>query len=188
VTPPRSIGVLGLGNVLLGDDAFGPYVIELLRAGYDLGGEHAASPQVELLDVGTPGLGLPAHLGYDAVVLVDTVAAEAEPGTLGLYRRADLDNLPPKPRVSPHDPAVQEALWLADLDGRAPRELLLIGVVPEHVRLSEPMSPRVHAAGAAAIAAVVAELARLGARIRPRPFAERPRLWWLADRGRPGSA
>ena len=178
MTIPDSIAVLGLGNVLLGDDGFGPSVIELLRARYEFAAA-AGAPRVELLDVGTPGLGLPAHLCHDAVILVDTVAAAAEPGALGLYRRADLDSLPAKPRVSPHDPAVQEALWLVDLDGRGPRELLLVGVVPEHVRLGEPMSPRVRAAFPAAIAAVVEELARLGAVVRARPDGESPRLWWL---------
>lgn len=89
----RSIAVLGLGNVLLGDDAFGPTVVELLRARY----EFAAEPPVTLLDVGTPGLTLPAHLaGHDAVILVDSVADAGAAGEVRLYRRADLDRLPPK--------------------------------------------------------------------------------------------
>ncbi len=32
---PR-IGVLGIGNVLMGDDAFGPYVVKVLEARYEL--------------------------------------------------------------------------------------------------------------------------------------------------------
>jgi len=178
VTPPCSIAVIGLGNVLLGDDAVGPYVIELLRTGYDLSAGNDAAPAVELLDVGTPGLGLPAYLCRDAVVLVDAVAADAEPGSVGLYRREDLDALPAKPRVSPHDPAVQEALWLAELDGRGPRELLLVGVVPEHLRLGEAMSARMRAAAPKAVAAVLAELQRLAVEVRPRAGAPRPRFWW----------
>ena len=45
---PARVGVVGLGNVLMGDDAFGPYVIEVLEAGY------ALPPNVSAQDLGTP--------------------------------------------------------------------------------------------------------------------------------------
>ena len=60
-----TLAVIGLGNVLLGDDGFGPFVVELLRRRYGF------PPAVELLDLGTPGLGLVTYVhGHDAVVIV----------------------------------------------------------------------------------------------------------------------
>lgn len=176
MTPPRTVAVLGLGNVLLGDDAVGPFVIELLRAGYEL------PDNVSVIDLGTPGLGLPAYLSEaDAVVLVDAVAATGEPGEVRLYRREDVGEIPLKPRVSPHDPAVQEALCLVDLAGNGPRELLLVGIIPEHATLGAGLSERVRRACAPALDAVLHELARLGVPATARRAAHQPNIWWAAD-------
>jgi len=175
VTPLR-IAVFGLGNVLLGDDAVGPFIVELLRAGYEL------PANVSVADLGTPGLGLPAYLSEaDAVVLVDAVAARGEPGEVRLYRRADLHRVPPKPRVSPHDPAVQEALALVEFAGGGPRDLLLVGIIPEHATLGAGLSERVRGACQPAIEAVLRELTRLGAPATPRAVAQAPNIWWAGQ-------
>jgi hydrogenase maturation protease len=72
------IGVIGIGNVLMGDDAFGPHVIRVLQAGY------AFAPGVDVQDMGTPGLDLTAYLaGLDALVLVDTVKSAGAPESCG---------------------------------------------------------------------------------------------------------
>lgn len=172
----RSIAVLGIGNVLLGDDAFGPTVVELLRARYALG----AGTPVTLLDVGTPGLSLPVHLaGHDAVILVDSVADAGENGEVRLYRRDDLDRLPPKARTSAHDPAVQESLWLADLAGEGPREIVLVGAIAAGAGIGEPMSERMRRACDDGASLVLAELARMGARPVERPEPLSLAAWWL---------
>ncbi len=103
---PRRVAVLGLGNVLLGDDALGPYAVRLFEARYEL------PERVPVLDLGTPGLGhlFPYFEETDALVLVDTVRSEAPPGTLRLYRRDEILKHPPQPRVSPHDPELKETL------------------------------------------------------------------------------
>lgn len=174
---PATIAVFGLGNVLLGDDAAGPYVIELLRAGYDFRAE------VTIADLGTPGLGLAAHLvEAEAAILIDAVSADGAPGELRLYRREEIDRAASNPRVSPHDPALKEALWLANLAGRAPLELLLVGIIPENVRLGVGISETLRRAGGAAVAAVLHELERLGAAATPRPVARPPETWWLTSR------
>ena len=46
------VRVLGLGNVLMGDDALGPWVVHHLVSTYDF------PPEVAVVDVGTPGLDL----------------------------------------------------------------------------------------------------------------------------------
>ncbi len=48
---PR-IAVIGLGNVLMGDDAFGPYVAHLLDGWYEW------PDDVQVVEVGTQGLDL----------------------------------------------------------------------------------------------------------------------------------
>src|SRR5918911_4092433 len=91
--PPR-IGVIGLGNVLMGDDAFGPYVIQVLEAAY------ALPSNVSARDLGTPSLDLTGYIeDFDALVVVDTVHSRGEPGELRRYARAELLQGPVQPRT-----------------------------------------------------------------------------------------
>jgi len=88
------VHVIGLGNVLMGDDALGPWVIHHLSANYEL------PDDVQLLDAGTPGLDLTPYLsGVPVVILVDTVRSDGAPGELRLYRKESLLKLAPQPRL-----------------------------------------------------------------------------------------
>ena len=172
MSPPR-IGVIGLGNVLMGDDAFGPWVVETLLAEYDF-------PEgVAVEDLGTPGLDLmPWVTDLEALVLVDTVRSDAKPGTLRLYRRDEILRHPPQPRLSPHDPALKEALLTAEFAGRGPREVLLVGAVPETTAMGVLLSAALRAAVPAAAEAVLTELARLGRPATRRNTPLSPDIWW----------
>lgn len=165
--------VLGLGNVLMGDDALGPTVAHRLAAGWSF-------PEgVEVLDLGTPGLDLiPYVTGVEVVVLVDTVKAAAPPGSLRVYGLEDILRHPPGPRLSPHDPGVKEALLTAQVMGEAPREVRLVGVVPERVATGIGLSPALQAALPGVEAAVVAELQQLGLAPHPAAVPAELRLWW----------
>ena len=172
------IAVIGIGNVLMGDDGFGPSVIELLRVSWDF------PASVELIDAGTPSLNLVTLLhGRDVVLLIDAVNATGQPGEMRLYHGDDLLKLPPKPRVSPHDPAVQEALCIAELAGSGPRQVLLIGAIPESLDMSTELSAAVRAATSTAAALVVQELARCGAAATPIVEPKAPDAWWMREPG-----
>ncbi len=170
---PGRVAVLGLGNVLMGDDALGPYAVRLLEARYEL------PERVPVLDIGTPGLDLvPYFEEADALVLVDTVRSEAPPGTLRLYRRDKILKHPPRPRVSPHDLGLKETLLSLELAGRGPREVLLVGVVPERTGPGVGMSAPVRAALPAVHAEILRELERLGVPALPRRAPLPPDIWW----------
>jgi hydrogenase maturation protease len=175
VSPPR-VGVIGLGNVLMGDDAFGPWVVQALLAGYEF-------PEgVTVEDLGTPGLDLTPYVtDLEALVLVDTVRSDAVPGTVRLYRRDDLLKHAPQARLSPHDPGVKEALLTAEFAGRGPREVLLVAAVPETTAMGVRLSPALRAAVPAAVAEVLRELERLGRPAVPRHAALPPDIWWEAE-------
>lgn len=169
------LAVIGIGNILLGDDGFGPYVVELLHAQWDF------PDSVALLDAGTPGLDLVSYLhGRQAAILVDAVTAVGPPGALRLYRGADLEKMAPQPRVSPHDPAVHEALQIAELAGDRPH-VLLVGVIPQSTRLGVGLSAAVRDAASAASTIVVHELMVCGAAptLRRKPLT--PGAWWMRE-------
>jgi hydrogenase maturation protease len=168
-----AIGVVGLGNVLMGDDAFGPWVVETLLAEYDFPADVAVE------DLGTPGLDLmPYVTDLEALILVDTVRSNATPGTLRLYRRDDLLRHAPRSRLSPHDPGVKEALLTAEFAGRGPREVLLIGAVPQRTELGVQLGAAVRDAVPLAVAAVLQELERLGRPAVRRTIPCAPDVWW----------
>jgi hydrogenase maturation protease len=167
------IRVLGIGNVLMGDDGFGPYVIEALNAAYDF------PPRVSLIDVGTPGLDLAPYLiGADAVIVLDTVRSDGAAGELRRYRRDALIAHPPPQRLGPHDPGFTQMLLTLDFAGVGPQDVVLVGVIPKSTAPLPRLSGAVFRAVPAAVRAVVAELDRLGAKpaLRPVPSAFAP--WW----------
>jgi hydrogenase maturation protease len=137
--PSRAI--YGIGNLLLGDDGVGPAVVASLAA------DGRIAADVTLEDLGTPSLDLPGYLsGYDTVIFVDAVAADAAPGTIRLYSREEIVAAAPGIRLSPHELTINDALIVLDFAGTAPREVVLVGIVPETLEGGIGLSPAVAAA------------------------------------------
>lgn len=169
----RAVAVLGLGNILMRDDGLGPFVVQVLLARYRF-------PEgVTVQDLGTPGLELTPYLEHqDAVVVIDTVRATGAPGEIRLYDREALLKHPPAQRISPHDPGLKETLLTLDLHDAGPRDVLVVGVIPETVGHGIGLTPAVRAAVPAVEAAVVEHLARIGCAPQPVPDPPAPDIWW----------
>ena len=169
---PR-ISVLGLGNVLLGDDAFGPLTTEIFRSQFECG------PEIEVVDLGTPGLDLAPYLyGRDLVILVDAVKADGEPGTVRIYREGDLSECAAHLRVTNHDPGLLESIAHLRLLGRAPLDLAIVGVIPESCLFGAGITSKISAAVAVAIDQIVQILIGRGADCKRRSQPMQPKLWW----------
>jgi hydrogenase maturation protease len=172
------IAVIGIGNVLTGDDAVGPTVVRMLEAAYE------APDGLLLLDAGTPGLDLTAYLAdLEAVILVDAVRAGGAPGELRVYGLEELLARAPALATSPHEPGVREALLHAQFMGVSPRVVRLVGVIPSGVETGIGLSAPVRAAVPAALARVRDELAALGVPLRERVPPRPPDLWWERPAG-----
>jgi hydrogenase maturation protease len=169
----KPVGVLGIGNVLMGDDALGPFVVKLLEAAWE---PHEA---LRLIDAGTPGLDLTAYLAeLDAVVVVDVVKATGAPGEVRLYGKQELVERPPILALSPHEPGLREAILNADFVGVAPRTIRLVGVIPERVDYVLGLSAPVRAALPTVLQHVGRELAALGVTPVARAAPAAPDVWW----------
>jgi hydrogenase maturation protease len=123
---PRVL-IAGVGNVLRGDDGFGPAVVNALqRAG-------SAADNVRMVEVGIGGVGLVHEVleGCDVLVIVDAVDRGAAPGTLFLL----------EPEVPALDsvPRDEGAALAVDLHEVVPGSVLLmargLGVLPPVVRI-----------------------------------------------------
>jgi len=166
--------VIGLGNVFLGDDGFGPLAVETFRCEYECGSD------VEVLDLGTPGLDLAPYL-YDRelIIVIDAVHVGSPPATLSVFSEADFVSRRAKLRVTGHDPGLWESLAHLRLAGRAPAELVVLGVTPESCVFADGISQSVSNIASQAAAAIAELLVDRGVACRRRPTAAKPNLWWL---------
>ncbi|MGV8074443.1 MAG: hydrogenase maturation protease [Syntrophobacteraceae bacterium] len=169
----KRIGIIGLGNVLMSDDAFGPYVIQVLDAGYVFPGN------VVLLDLGTPSLDLFGYLeDLDFAIIIDCVSSKGRTGELHLYDRKEILKNPIHQRTNPHEPGLKEALLLGDFYDRGPKRVLLVGVIPESTSTNVGLTAPVMEAVPQAVGAVLGELEKVGVEVQPRSVPVQPGIWW----------
>ncbi len=148
--------VLGLGNLLCGDDGVGVVAVSRLRDMFDV------PAGVEVLDGGTLGLSLLPYLQRARrAILVDAVRTCAPPGTLVRLEGDDVAHAAAH-TLSPHQVGVADLLDGALLSGRAPAPIVLVGVVPARIDLTTTLSAEVEAQLDALVERVVEEAARLG--------------------------
>lgn len=148
--------VLGLGNILCGDDGAGVVAVRELEAHYDL------PPGVRVMDGGTLGLGLVPYLcDARAAILVDAVDGRGTPGTLVRFEGAEVAHAVSQ-RVSVHQVGVADLLAAARWLGDYPARLVLLGLVPGRIALTTSLSPAVAAAIPRLVDAIVEEARRLG--------------------------
>ena len=156
LAPPRAV-VLGVGNVLLGDEGVGVRGVELLeRAG-------RLPPFARAIDGGCSTHELIGELEeLELLVLLDAVVTGSAPGTL---IRLEGDAIPSAfgNRLSPHQSGLNDLLANLRLLGRAPRRVTLLGVEPQSLALSLELSPPVAKALPALVERALAEVATLGA-------------------------
>jgi hydrogenase maturation protease len=158
---PRIL-VAGVGNIFLGDDAFGVEVVQRL-ARRPLPGE------VRVVDFGIRGLDLTYALldGYEAVVLVDAVPRGGPPGTLYLLEpnRGEPAEAPDGLLIETHGMDPVKVLRLAAAMGGQVERLLLVGCEPaplvEAEDLQMGMSEPVQAAVGEAVALIEDLVVRL---------------------------
>jgi hydrogenase maturation protease len=169
-----TVSVIGLGNVFLGDDGFGPLAIETFRCEYE------CSSEVEVLDLGTPGLDLAPYL-YDKqlILVVDAVHSDTAIGTLSIFHEEDFLSHRAKLRITGHDPGLWDSLAHLRLAGHAPSELIVLGVNPESCEFAQPMSAEVLSTATQAAGLIAQALLEHGIACALRQPAEVPDLWWL---------
>lgn len=170
---PR-VSVIGLGNILLGDDGFGPCAVEIFRCNYE------CDPDVEILDLGTPGVDLAPYLyGRELVILIDAINVARPPGTLFICRWDAIAPSQVNLRLTGHDPGVSEALTQLGMLDRAPRELVVIGAVPKSCEFNQGISSEVFRTACITVDHIAGLLLAYGVRCVRRPALLRPNLWWL---------
>jgi hydrogenase maturation protease len=163
-SPPACIVVLGIGNLLWADEGFGVRCIEALQQRFEF------ADHVRLVDGGTQGLYLIQHVQEaDALLIFDAIDYGLAPGALQEIHDDEVPRFMGAKKMSLHQTGFQEVLSLAQLTGRYPERVLLIGCQPEELEdYGGSLRPSVKAAMEQALARAVRTLEDWGAQPRAR--------------------
>ena len=178
MSKPTPLLVLGLGNVLLGDDGLGSAAVAALLDDFRV------PDGVRVLDGGTLGLSLLPYVEEaETVILVDAIKADQAPGT---FVRLDGDEVAPAvaSRLSPHQIGVSDLLDSARWLERYPEQLVLLGIVPGVMDLVVGLSPEVARSLPDLVRQIVDEAASLGfefTRVGPGRTDETPSAMGAVD-------
>jgi hydrogenase maturation protease len=147
------ISIVGIGNLLMGDDGVGIHAVQLLNS-------MSLPEHVEVHDCDTNAfLLLEAIDGKDKAIIIDAYKNGGEPGTIKRFV-IDPENLPEGDmKLSLHDMDFFEGLKMGLIaDFKLPKEIVVIGVEPERMEVGVELSPKVKAALPKIIERVKAEL------------------------------
>lgn len=138
--PIKRIGILGLGNLLLCDEGFGVHFINYLNDNFQV------PDHVDVLDGGTAGIMMAPFIeDADILYVIDTVALDAEPGTIRHYTDKDVRAGNLQARMSPHQVGLLDILDLCRIRDTAPEQTEMITVVPEDLSTRIGLSPTLEA-------------------------------------------
>ena len=156
--------VLGVGNILLGDEGVGVHVIRQLE-------RHTLPLDVELLDGGTASLDLLDSIANrDKVVVIDAVKGGSEPGAIYRFTYSDI-----KAQryifTSLHQVGLLETLSIATYLNCMPREIIFFGIEPKQIDWGLELSPEAAATVPRVIELVLAEIENK----RPKKTAQSPK-------------
>ncbi|MDE5833051.1 MAG: HyaD/HybD family hydrogenase maturation endopeptidase [Desulfovibrio sp.] len=127
----KKILILGVGNVLLGDEGFGVHAMRYLAENYNW------PENVRLIDGATLGLMLMGELmECDLAVILDIATADNAPGT---FYEGDPDSLGSSLSLPPsmHQTGIKDVLISCDLAGHSP-EVLLFCMEPYNYHIIRP--------------------------------------------------
>lgn len=138
--------VAGVGNIFLGDDAFGCEVARRMSIRH-------SDDEVTVADFGIRGFDLACALtdGYETAVLVDACERGGEPGTLYVIEPEVRDE---GGGLEPHAMKPEKVLAFASTFGDLPKNTFIVGCEPQftgadadgHMGLSLPVSDSVERA------------------------------------------
>jgi hydrogenase maturation protease len=153
--------VLGIGNIILSDEAAGVRAVEALERGWLL-------PQnVTAIDGGTSGMEMIEDLSdLDLLIVLDVVKTGAAPGEVVKIAG---DEIPVffRSKLSPHQIALPDVLASLELLDAMPREILVLGVEFSSLELGLEMTPTIAAKVPVLAAMAAAELAQRGYAVAP---------------------
>ena len=138
--------ILGIGNVLMTDEAVGPEVIRRLAP------ETTDDPSVICVDGGTLSFTLAVPIGdCQQLIVVDASALGGAPGCIRVFEDEEMDSQLRSHAKTVHEVSLADLMDMARLTDTLPKRRALIGIEPGFIGWGERLTPDVDAAIPAAI-------------------------------------
>jgi len=152
-TRPKII-ILGIGNLLLGDEGVG---IQLIRM---LNNDDLNYANLEIIDGGICPEIVSFVEDVYKLIIVDAIKGGEKPGTLYRLSIDDLIMDPSTRGLSLHEMGVLDSLKMMRLLGREPKNTIIIGIEPKNIGWGLELSPEVEGRLAELKRMVIAEIGR----------------------------
>ncbi len=161
VQPQITVLVLGIGNLVMGDDGVGVLVAQRLQQRYRF------ADNVEIMDGGTLGLDLlPKLENITNLIMIDAVETGQKAGTCVRLCGQELP-IALETKVSPHQMGLKDLLAVSELMGHSPNEMVLIGLQPGSIEMEIGLTSEVEAQFETLVSNVLSELANWGIAATP---------------------
>jgi len=147
------IVIIGVGNLLMGDDGIGIHVVEALR-------KEKLPPNVSVFDGATRAFDVLEYMdGADKAVIVDAYKKDGKPGTIYRFSFDPAGEVQDNAmNLSMHDINFLDALKAGKGIYRLPAQIVIIGIEPETPECGLGLSPELTRALPAIFEAVKSEI------------------------------
>lgn len=129
--------VIGVGNLLLGDEGLGVHAARALLTG-------CGPPAFDVVEAGTSLFEvIGAAKGYDRLIIIDAIRAGGEPGTLYRMETEDIEACLESEAApfSLHEWGIADSLRAARLTGILPPHIVILGAEPAMIEPRLTLSP-----------------------------------------------
>jgi len=119
--------ILGVGNLILGDDGVGIHVAHKLK-------QQIKDPNITIDEAQTGGMNLlDLLLGYDKAIIIDAVKTQDKKE--GEVNRIPLNDFSTIHSCNPHDVSLTQAIEMAKKLGekKIPKEIIVIGIMMKQI-------------------------------------------------------
>ena len=128
----KSTVILGIGNILLKDDGIGIHVVKKLE-------DEGLPSTIEVVDGGTSTLDtLSYFLEYEKIIVIDSLKAGYEPGTIYKIKPEDIKNYK-RENLSIHDVQILDVVKIAEMYNKHP-DVTIFGIEPKEIIFDTEMT------------------------------------------------
>lgn len=127
MTERNKVTVLGIGNILMGDEGFGVHFVRWFSKRY------AETKDLHIMDGGTLGYKLLDIIcSCDHLIVVDVLKLDDAPGSIYRFTKEEMEMHMPPPTTA-HEVTFPDVLFKSEMLGEAPATIFLC-IIPENYK------------------------------------------------------
>ncbi|MGV8059833.1 MAG: HyaD/HybD family hydrogenase maturation endopeptidase [Smithellaceae bacterium] len=159
MTDKNLVTILGIGNILLGDEGFGVHFVRWISE------RHSDTDETRIIDGGVLGYGLLDIIcSCRNLIVIDVLKVDDTPGSLYRFNKQEMEIHLPEP-TSAHEVTFSDVLFKIELMDESPEVVFLCIVPQEYGNMDMEMTPLMREKFPAMEKLLLNELARLNLKL-----------------------